>query len=271
MGKTQIYNIVKAFVYLSKKLLLMFPIGDDNVKGGPFPFFSYLFILINVLVYFVIEVPALTSDSTATLFFEQWAGQACELSKGESLITLLTSIFLHGSLMHLGGNMIFLWVFGDNIESTIGNLKFAFFYLVGGVIATYTHVFLAGATDCTPLVGASGSIAAVLGAYLVMFPKSRIKLWFILFSYKISAIFFLGFWLIQQFSGIGVKDIPGGGDNVAYWAHIGGFVFGIIAGFLFKGTTRLVMLENGEQEYHTLAYQPHRYNNRVNLAKFFKG
>lgn len=247
----------------------MIPIGDDNVKGGPFPIFSYAFIAINVLVFVVIQLPVFNSGEQAiTVFFENWAGMPCELSQFEELKTLISSIFLHGGWMHLLGNMVFLWVFADNIESTIGNLQFAVFYLLGGIIATYTHVYLGGSpTDCTPLVGASGAISAVLGAYLVMFPKSKIKLWLFLFSFRMSAMYFLGLWFIQQFTGMGTGELGAEKDQVAYWAHIGGFIFGVLAGLTFRKNTQRVELANGKSEYQTTAYLPKRYNDRFKFMK----
>lgn len=237
---------------------MIFPIGDDQVQGGYKPIFSYLFIGINVLVFlFQMTVPGnLVCD---------FGFVPNEFAQGQDMITILTSAFLHGGWMHLIGNMLFLWVFADNIEATIGNIPFVIFYLLGAFVATLVHYYFSagdviiqgccnicemGGVACpgvnegtTPLcpgtiptVGASGAISAVLGGYLVMFPKSRIKLIFIIFfkTFRITAIFFLGFWIIQQLiSGFGSLGAATSGGT-AWWAHIGGFVFGVAAGFIFR-------------------------------------
>ena len=146
-------------------------------------------------------------------------------------------MFLHGGWMHLIGNMLFLWIFADNIEATIGNFQFLMFYIAGGVAAAALHVIF-NMQSVVPAVGASGAISAVLGAYLIMFPKSKIRILVIYFfrSFKVSALIFLGLWIGQQLiSGIfslGASSTQGSG--VAWWAHIGGFVFGVLAGLWYK-------------------------------------
>jgi membrane associated rhomboid family serine protease len=154
---------------------------------------------------------------------------------------LLTNIFLHGGWFHLLGNMLFLWVFADNIEATLGYSKFILFYLAGGILASLTHIVLNPMSEI-PCVGASGAIAACLGAYLVMFPSSKIKVLFIfiLTSFRVPAIFFLGFWIIQQFTaGIGaIQASTAQTDGVAYWAHIGGFVFGVVVGLMYRSKAK---------------------------------
>lgn len=143
--------------------------------------------------------------------------------------------------MHLIGNMLFLWVFGDNIESSVGSWRYLLFYICGGLIASLTHAFLnPGST--VPCVGASGSIAACLGAYLVMYPRSRIKILFLLLftTFRVSAIYFLGFWIVQQLvTGVGsLSQQSANSAGVAYWAHIGGFAFGILYGFMMRHTVK---------------------------------
>ena len=231
---------------------MIFPIGDDQVQGGHFPLFAYAFIALNVLAFFYqLQDP--------NLMICEYGSIPADVMDGQNTFTLFTSMFMHGGWMHLIGNMLFLWVFGDNIEATIGSPKFVLFYIGGGLAASAAHIFLgtSGATaDCCmpcqnammecaegvmcagsiPTVGASGAISAVLGAYLIMFPKSRVKMLVIYFfrSFHIPAFVFLGFWIAQQlFSGfMSLGGEAGGG--VAWWAHIGGFVFGLAAGFLFK-------------------------------------
>ena len=214
---------------------MIFPIGDDQVKGGYKPFFAYGFIALNVIAFAVQLM-----DPSGELYTSQYGSIPADVSWGKNYYTLFSSMFMHGGFMHLAGNMLFLWVFGDNIEATIGNFKFLIFYLAGGLAASFAHIIIdPGST--IPCVGASGAISAVMGAYLVMFPKSQIKMFVIFYfrSFKIAAFIFLGFWIITQLlSGIGAlpmftnEGVDGGG--VAYWAHIGGFIFGVLAGLFFQ-------------------------------------
>ena len=203
---------------------MVFPIGDDQVKGGFFPLFSYGFIVLNVLVfYYQLQ---LSGDELQQFIFE-YGSLPAEVTQGKDLFTLFTSMFLHGGWMHLIGNMLFLWVFADNIEATIGNFRFLVFYILGGLAAHLGHIFFNFGSEI-PTVGASGAISAVLGAYLVMFSRSRIKLWvFPIFFFKVPALLFLGFWIVQQFMSVtaemGVETANSAG--VAWWAHIAGFVF----------------------------------------------
>lgn len=144
--------------------------------------------------------------------------------------------------------MLFLWVFADNIEATVGSLKFLIFYLIGGLMAVLGHVVL-DPDSMVPMVGASGAIAACLGGYLVMFPKSKINMLFLItFSrFKINAFWFLGFWIAQELvSGIGtINNVSGGG--VAHWAHIGGFVAGLAGGYFFRNTAKRAQEELPDQ------------------------
>ena len=226
---------------------MLLPIGDENVRGGKKPIFSYSFIAINILIF---------------VWQTRFEGaMVCELgaipdniANGEHLPSLISSMFMHGSWGHLLGNMVFLWIFADNIEATVGNKRFLLFYLAGGIIAVLAHMYfgvnfdqLNCCTPCsnliscdgsvsacsafTPLVGASGAIAAVMGAYLVMFPKSKVKILFFVFPFRVPAFIFLGIWILQQYlKGTNVLDQ----SNVAWWAHIGGFAFGAIIGILFR-------------------------------------
>ncbi len=232
---------------------MIFPIGDTQVKGGYFPFFSYGFIILNVLFFFYQQM-------FPGLLVCQYGSIPNNIMAGEDYITLFTSIFMHAHWMHLFGNMLFLWVFADNIEATIGNIPFAVFYLLGALVASALHIFLnnsngadlsnccnicleMGCTDnvcpgSVPSVGASGAISAVLGAYLIMFPRSKVKMFVFFFFMQVPAFLFLGFWIGQQllsgFSTLGPEAAASGGT--AWWAHIGGFVFGLIAGFFARNT-----------------------------------
>lgn len=239
---------------------MIFPIGDDNVKGGYKPYFSYLFLALNIIAFIL---TAGNLQQSADVF----GANPCEIKQGQDLFALFTSMFMHGGLLHIIGNMLFLWIFADNIESTIGNIRFAIFYILGGLVAAYAHIIIGAGTECTPMVGASGAIAAVLGAYVVMYPKSRIKLTILfLKSFRIPAFIFLGLWIVQELlSGFGalsfVKDVGGG---VAYWAHIGGFMFGVLAGLYFKTRFPQIALVRKDKnpEYHSVKVEPRRYNNR---------
>jgi len=244
---------------------MIFPIGDEQVKGGHFPLFAYGFIALNVLFWiFQIQNPE-------TLLICDYGAIPKDIQEGENYFTLFTSMFMHGGWMHIIGNMLFLWVFADNIEATVGSLKFALFYLAGGLVASAAHIFLGTGTEmagccapcegngliqcaeniCTgtvPTVGASGAISAVLGAYMIMFPKSKIKVLVVMFfrSFHMQAAIFLGLWIAMQlfygFSSLG--QAAGGGT--AWWAHIGGFVFGVLVGFLFKEKGGIFFKEDGQ-------------------------
>jgi membrane associated rhomboid family serine protease len=205
---------------------MVFPIGDDQVKGGYFPFFSYAFIAVNVLVFlYQMSLP----EAELGAFIDLYAAKPADIQDGRNLMSLLTSIFLHGGLMHLLGNMMFLWIFADNIEATIGNGRFLVFYLIGGLAAHAGHIYFNLGSEI-PTVGASGAISAVMGAYLVMFPTSRIKMLVFIFITRIPAFLFLGFWAWQQWS-FGQQSLVGtSNSNVAWWAHIGGFLAGLACG-----------------------------------------
>ena len=213
---------------------MVFPIGDDQVRGGAFPLVSYAFIAFNVLVFFY----QISLGPDIERFIIEYGSIPQETMSGQDYFTLFTSMFLHGGWMHLIGNMLFLWVFADNIEQIVGNVPFVLFYLLGGLAAHAAHIFF-NINSSIPTVGASGAISAVLGAYLVMFPSSKIKILVLVFfrSFRVPALLFLGFWIAQQlfsgFASLGPATAETAG--VAWWAHIGGFVFGVAAGFLFKG------------------------------------
>ena len=213
---------------------MFFPIGDDNVKGGSFPLFSYGFILLNIAVFvFQSSLPGGQLQS----FVETYGSVPHEITQGQDWFTLLTCMFLHGSWMHLIGNMLFLWIFADNIEAVIGNFRFFIFYVSGGLMASFAHIFFNWSSS-VPMVGASGAISAALGAYLVLFPASRIKVLFFIFPFHVPALLFLVLWIGEQFvNGIGELNIQTAATSgVAWWAHIGGFVFGLLAGFYFRNT-----------------------------------
>ncbi len=231
---------------------MIFPIGDTQVKGGHKPIFSYAFIVINIIIFAIqLSIPGNLICELSVI--------PDEIRSGRSLYTLLTSLFMHGSYMHIFGNLLFLWVFADNIEAVIGNFRFLLFYLGGGIIASLAHIYLGTPTSdvvpcCVPCdgcetnpvcatfipsLGASGAISAVMGAYLMLFPSSKVKVLVLIFfsSFYISAWVFLGLWFAQQLiSGMGsTSELAAQAESgVAWWAHIGGFAFGVVAALYFK-------------------------------------
>ncbi|GAB4534420.1 MAG: rhomboid family intramembrane serine protease [Pleurocapsa sp.] len=219
----------------------MIPLRDENPHSGT-PFVVYALIALNVVVF----INEMSLGSQLNSFFQLFAVIPRELTASfagnppnqpvPEIATLITSQFLHGGLMHIGGNMLFLWTFGDNIEYDLGHFKFLLFYLICGVLAGLTHWFFA-MNSAVPTVGASGAIAGVMGAYLIKYPQAKIltllPLGIIFTTVRIPAMFFLGFWFVQQaissVASLGVSDMAG----VAYWAHAGGFIFGAILGVVF--------------------------------------
>jgi membrane associated rhomboid family serine protease len=213
----------------------MIPLKDENPTRS-FPIVTYGLIAVNLLV-FLWQISLGAAGETLLL---QMALIPAEVTLGFSLggaRAILTSMFMHAGLMHLLGNLLYLWIFGDNVEDTLGHFRYLLFYLAGGFAASLTHVFLYP-TSLVPTVGASGAIAAVLGAYLLLFPHRRvvtlIPLGFFLQIARLPAVFVLGAWfLLQLFEGtlaLGMAELGG----VAFWAHIGGFVFGMLFGPLLR-------------------------------------
>ncbi len=196
----------------------MFPLYDIN-RSTRRPFVNYILVLLNiiafVLTYFVFD-PEQTIRSFGFIPADFVANP---LGK---MYTVLTSMFLHGGLSHILGNLWFLWVFGDNIEDQLGHLKFIAFYILGGVAAALSQALIdLGSHD--PMVGASGAIAAVMGAYLVLFPHARVRVLLTFYPLTVPAIICLGYWILIQ---IWQSTLPSSG--VALWAHIGGFIFGAV-------------------------------------------
>ena len=213
---------------------MFFPIGDDQVIGGHRPLFTYSLLLINTLI-FIFEFSL--NPESGELFINQYGAIPHEIIEGQDIYTLFTCMFLHGGWMHLIGNMLFLWIFADNIEAVIGTINFLIFYILGGLIASMVHIFFNPYSDI-PMVGASGAISAILGAYSVMFPASKIKVIFLLFLsvFYVPSIFFIGIWIVQQLiAGVGsINVVAEEASDVAVWAHIGGFAFGVLIGFLIR-------------------------------------
>lgn len=204
----------------------MFPIRDHN-PSTKVPYVNYALIVVNVLV-FVSYWPLFADPGALNAFFGTYAMFPVNITAGADWGTAVTSMFLHGGLMHLGGNMLFLYIFGDNLEEEMGHLRYLGFYLLSGVLAAAAHV-LSAPYSPVPTVGASGAIAGVMGAYLLMYPRARVDVLFIFIVFfkifPIPAWVMLGLWFgLQLFNGIGIDPQAGG---VAYWAHAGGFIAGI--------------------------------------------
>ena len=234
---------------------MLFPISDDNTDRHITPYINYLLIAINVLVFVMLQgmgdnlhftyaystVPAeilqgidiVTNDQ---LVKDAASGQTYRLPGLQATpipvyLTIITSMFMHGGWAHLLGNMLYLWIFGDNIENRIGHFRYLLFYVVCGVIASLTHVFTTNFLGHDTLVaslGASGAISGVLGSYLLLFPRRKVHALFLgIFMVTVPSVVALGLWIVfQLLSGFGSIGASGGG--VAYGAHIGGFIAGLV-------------------------------------------
>ena len=246
----------------------MFPL-KDNIPTDRAAIITIALIAINIIVYFVLQKGGIFSGPDDAIVVDYGAipyefthpgmecaiaGQeiACEGQEGVSgdapaqppfWITAFSSMFMHGSILHLGGNMLFLWIFGNNVEDSMGRARYIAFYLLGGLAAIGAQI-LVDTDAAIPTIGASGAVAAVLGGYLLLYPRARVvTLIFIIFFFTIielPALLILGFWFVQQiaFGFYGVANPTGGGGGVAYFAHIGGFAFGLLAIKLFASRSK---------------------------------
>ena len=231
---------------------MIFPIGDDNSDRTTVPIVNYILIAINVLVFVFFQ--GLGSNDQFTYAFstvpeeirtgadiaravpievgDQRAVINLQPTPGSVYLTLITSMFMHGGIMHLFGNMLFLWIFGDNLEHALGRARYLIFYLVTGLIASLAHVistFVFGDNPFIPSLGASGAISGVLGGYLVLYPRRQVRVIILRMLTTVPAVVAIGLWfvfqLISAFGVIGAGPQSGGG--VAFMAHIGGFVAGL--------------------------------------------
>ena len=207
----------------------LIPLGDVSRRRVHFPIATVVIIILNVLVWLL----ELQGGDT---FVYQWAAVPAYIRSGNGLITLLTSMFLHGSWSHILGNMIFLWAFGPAMEDAMNPFSFSVFYLLGGLVAMLAQVAVSPGSY-VPTLGASGAIAAVMGAFLVTYPRDRIRSLFFFFLYiritYIPAILLIGFWFLIQLFNVGaVANVQHGG--VAYMAHVSGFLFGALTVKLFR-------------------------------------
>ena len=213
----------------------MLPIQDE-IRAHRFPFANYSLIALNIIV-FILELMAGPNLESALYEIALIPANVTAGFDLGDLKAIFTSMFLHAGLSHLLGNMLYLWIFGDNVEDRIGHFWYLVFYLAGGVVAAFAHVAL-NPNSVIPTVGASGAIAAVLGAYLILFPQVKVltfvPIGFFLRLTLLPASLLLGFWFVLQlFNGLltlGLADMGG----TAFWAHIGGFVFGVLIGWLIN-------------------------------------
>jgi membrane associated rhomboid family serine protease len=233
----------------------VFPL-KDNIPTENFPFVTVALIVANAIVYFFFQDALLglpDNGAGGDWPVATYAFIPCELT-GESpcttapggpptAVTVLTAMFMHGSILHIGGNMLFLWIFGNNVEDSMGPVRFLVFYLLGGIAATAAQVLVNPDSNIANL-GASGAVAAVLGGYLVLFPRARVlTVVFIVFFFtilEIPALVFLVIWFAQQalFGYFDLVQPTESGGGVAYFAHIGGFVLGLAAIKLFASEQR---------------------------------
>jgi len=211
----------------------MFPIGDDDTSRRTVPLVTYALIALNVLFFFV-------EKSGGDAFIVKWGFVPSRFLANPfgDVWTLFTSIFMHAGWVHLGGNMLYLWIFGDNVEDRFGHIKFTIFYLLCGLAATFAQlVFSLGSK--VPNLGASGAIAGVLGAYILLFPKGKVRVLQRQRVIQVPALIVIGIWIVVQlFSGIGSIANTAQTGGVAYMAHIGGFLAGFVLTFLFRGSRR---------------------------------
>jgi len=229
----------------------MFPIGDENLPGRGLAWVTLSLIAVNIAVFVFLQ-----DASGNNTFTYGWSSIAREITTGVDItkavpvviggteylipqapgpdpiqLTLLSSMFMHGSWLHLGGNMLFLWIFGDNVEHRAGRLLYLVAYLAAGLVGSLAQI-LSDPTSQIPSLGASGAISGVLGAYLVLFPRNRVTAFVFRFLVQIPALAAIGMWIAVQL--ISSLADPTGAGGVAYMAHIGGFAAGVLAGLLFR-------------------------------------
>ncbi len=212
----------------------LIPLGDASRRPAHKPVVTAMIIVVNGLV-FVMELMG------GQTFVNTWSALPTQIVSGHRWITLITSIFIHGSWMHIIGNMIFLWAFGPEIEDAMGRWRYFIFYFGGGLVAMIAQV-VASPHSSVPILGASGAIAAVMGAFIVTYPRDKIRSILFIFVFAritfIPAAFLIGFWFLTQLFNAGsVTDVKSGG--VAYLAHIGGFIFGAATARLFEDPRRI--------------------------------
>jgi membrane associated rhomboid family serine protease len=220
-------------------MVFVLPIYDEN-RPSRRPYVTWGLIAVNVAVFafFFMQGPRAQSNA-----FSEYGAIPAEILQGHKLWTLVTSMFMHGDILHLLGNMLFLWIFGDNVEDTLGRGKYLIFYFMGGFVASFAHIgstLISTYTSITPYfapeldiptIGASGAISAALGAYILWYPQSRIRTFifvvYIITFASVPAYYYLGFWFLYQVL-MGFGALIASPSNVAFWAHVGGFIYGMV-------------------------------------------
>jgi membrane associated rhomboid family serine protease len=211
----------------------MFPIGDDDSTRRTVPWVTFGLIALNILFFFV-------EMSGGDPFIMRWSfiPRRFLANPTTDFITIFTSMFMHAGWLHLGGNMLYLWIFGDNVEDRFGHLKFLIFYLLCGIAATFAQLMFSMNSN-VPNLGASGAIAGVLGSYILLFPQGRVMVLQGRGVFPVPALIVIGLWfVIQLFSGIGSISNTADTGGVAFMAHIGGFIAGFLLTFVFRGASR---------------------------------
>jgi len=214
----------------------MIPLWDASRRPVDFPIITLLLIIANAVVFFL-------ELSGGDAFVLQWAAVPAEISHGRHIETLFTSMFLHAGWAHIIGNMIFLWAFGPEIEDVMGRLRYLAFFLLGGLVAMTGQVWI-DPSSTIPNLGASGAIASVMGAFVITYPRDKIRtllfLGFFVTVTRLPAVFLIGFWFVVQLISVGIGAISGvNADDVAYVAHVAGALFGIVTVRLFEDRQRL--------------------------------
>ena len=232
----------------------MFPIGDENAGTSIKPIVNWTLIGLCILV-FVYEW--LLPPGQLEAFFFQFGVIPAEITRFQDVYTLVTSLFLHGGLAHIFGNMVFLLVFGDNIEDAMGHVSYLLFYLLCGIAAALTQVLLSS-TSTIPLIGASGAISGVMGAYIVLFPHGRVRTLVFYQIILVPAWIMIGIWFaLQLWSGFAsLGDQADGG--VAFWAHVGGLVAGAVLVFLFRDKDAVARQNAVRDQHRTWGRVPSR-------------
>ena len=213
----------------------MIPLGDASRRPARFPMVTALIIVVNAFV-FLLELMG------GEPFVTQWSAVPAQITSGHHVVTILTAMFMHGSWSHIIGNMVFLWAFSPEMEDAMGRGRYLIFYLLGGLAAMLAQV-AADPHSTVPNLGASGAIAAVMGAFLVTYPRDRIRTLLFIFVFvrikRIPAALLIGFWFLTQLISAGAVAHHVQTGGVAYLAHIGGFIFGAVTGRLFEDPRRM--------------------------------
>jgi membrane associated rhomboid family serine protease len=219
----------------------MFPI-KDTIRSYSFPAVNWLIIIANLVVFVALELGMSPPDLERFIFTYGLVPAELTDLQPRAVLTVFTSMFLHGGWVHVISNLWALYIFGDNVEDRMGSGRYLVFYVICGVLAALAQVFITPASRI-PMIGASGAIAGVLAAYLLLFPRARVVTLMVIFFFpwfiEIPAVLYLGIWFISQFfSGVMALDVQAATGGIAYWAHIGGFVAGLLLVWVFARRPR---------------------------------